>query len=336
MKFSLGLFLCLLLLVIACKKETPSPVANPNIPATSTDSTDSGDCPFVELPNPLQPTLYGWSDVRYMMPHFNPSNNDEFLFVDQLYQSPYAKLCVYDISTGGTQVILEGQTFLTQPRWHTNGWILFRGNANVIFKIKGNGDSLTTISNQGIFFRPIWRPDGQAWISEKSSGFTGNIEVFDLEGNQVDLIPDEEMTRGDWSDNNRIVTTKGYSGSNQFTWTDAGNLNWQDLTFDTNSPHKPAQDVHWIPMSDEVMYSQLYESISKINVYTGTITEVREGCGGRYYRFFSISNDCSKIIAERIMPDTVLSDGWNNLLIQKSEIVIMNFDGTNEQVINLP
>lgn len=328
-----AILISLIVFVFACKKEQIKPTQyNTN----QSGGADTLGCPSFSSPDSMLQTLFGWSDVRYMMPHFNPNNNDEFLYVDQIYQSPYAKLCVHSISTGETQVILEGQTFLTQPRWHSNGWVLFRGNANVVFKIKGNGDSLSTVNDQGIFLRPIWRPDGQAWISEKSSGFTGNIEIFDLEGIEIDVIPGEEVTRGDWSADNRIVTTKGYSGSNQFTWTDAGNLNWQDLTFDTNSPHKPALDVHWIPMSDDVMYSQLYESISKINIFTGNITEVREGCGGRYYRFFSISNDCSQIIAERIQPDTIFTDGFYNFLIQKSEIVLMNFDGTGEEVIELP
>lgn len=328
-----AIFISLIVFVLACKKEQIEPAQyNTN----QSGGVDTLGCPTFSSPDSMLQTLVGWSEVRYRMPHFNPSNNDEFLFVDQIYQSPYAKLCVHNLSSGETQVILEGQTYLTQPRWHDNGWILFRGNANVIFRIKGNGDSLTTVSNQGGFLRPIWRPDGQAWISEKSSGFTGNIEIFDLEGSEIDVIPDEEVTRGDWSADNRIVTTKGYGDSNQFTWTDAGNVNWQDLTFDTNSPHNPAQDVHWIPMSDEVMYSQLWGDISRINVITGQINQVREGCGGRHYAYFSINNSCSQIIAERIQPDTIFTDGSYNYLIRKSEIVLMNFDGTGEEVIELP
>lgn len=333
MKYSWCLVLCLILLVVACKKEPVEP-SNNNVLLHS--ATDTLGCPTITSPDTLLQTLVAWSELRYMMPHFNPNNNDEFLFVDQIYQSPYAKLCVHDITTGETQIILEGQTFLTQPRWHANGWILFRGNGDNIYRIKSNGDSLTQMTTSNMFQLPVWRPDGQAWISNNAVNFAGDIDVFDLDGNLIEVIQGEEFFKGDWSDDNRIVTTKGYSGSNQFTWTDAGNLNWQDLTFDTNSPHKPAQDVHWIPMSDEVMYSQLWGDISRMNVISGEISQVREGCGGRHYAYFSINNNCSLILAERIQPDTIYTDGFYNYLIRKSEIVIMNFDGTNEQVINLP
>ncbi len=63
---------------------------------------------------------------------------------------------------------------------------------------------------------------------------------------------------------------------------------------------------------------------------------VREGCGNRYYEYFSISNDCSKILAERVSIEDFYSDGFYNILIRRSDIVIMNFDGTGEEVIELP
>lgn len=74
----------------------------------------------------------------------------------------------------------------------------------------------------------------------------------------------------------------------------------------------------------------------QINIFTGVFSMVREGCGSRYYEYFSINNSCSQIIAERVTPHEIYSNGFHNIFIRKSEIVIMNFDGTNEQVINLP
>ena len=100
--------------------------------------------------------------------------------------------------------------------------------------------------------------------------------------------------------------------------------------------HSSMSDLHWIPMSDEVMFSQIGSDISKINVFTGEKNRVREGCGTRYYNYFSINNNCSKIIAERVTPEEMYSDGWVNIMIRKSEIVLMNFDGTGEEVIELP
>jgi hypothetical protein len=333
MKYSWGLFLCLILLVLACKKETPSPVANPNIPAPTSNSSE---CPPLVMPDSTLQVLFGWVENRKRMPHFNPSNNNQFSYVAAVPGSNLFDLCVHDLTTGVTDVILEGHTYLHQPQWHENGWILFRGNANIVYRIKGNGDSLTVVSTQAVFHTPTWRPDGQAWISNNTMNFAGDIDVFDLQGNLIEVIPGEEFFLGDWSESNRIVTRSYDSGTYYFAWTDAENVSWQYLDFDTASPQMPVMDIKWIPMSDEIMFSQLYSNLSKINIFSGEVSMVREGCGGRYYEYFSINNSCTKIIAERVTPHEIYSTGFHNIFIRKSEIVIMNFDGTNEQVINLP
>jgi hypothetical protein len=327
------LFVVILLFIIvySCKKETNEPPIH-----QGSASSDTLDCPPYELPNDSLGVLHSWSNYNKMMPYFNPNNNDEFLYIDKIPGSPFSDMCIHNLVTGETNCILSGQTYLYQPRWHANGWILFRGNGNNVFRIKSNGDSLLQITTSSLFQRPVWRPDGQAWISNNTSDFSGDIDVFDLQGNLIEVIQGEEFFKGDWSADNRIVTTKGYTGSNQLTWTHASEINWVDVTFDYNTPHLPSRDIHWIPMSDEVMISQLYEDISRINVFTGEKIPVTDRCIGTYYEYFSINNSCSKIVAQLISPEQIYSDGWFNIIIQKSEIVIMNFDGSGQQVINLP
>jgi hypothetical protein len=331
MKYSWGLFLCLVLLVLACKKETNEPPIH-----QGSASSDTIDCPPYELPNDSLGVLHSWSNYNKMMPYFNPNNNDEFLYIDKITGSPFSDMCIHNLVTGETNCILSGQTYLYQPRWHANGWILFRGNGNNVFRIKSNGDSLLQVTTSSLFQRPIWRPDGLAWISNNTQNFAGDIDVFDLEGNLIEVIPGEEFFIGDWSESNRIVTRSYNSGTYQFAWTNAENVSWQYLDFDTASPQTSVNDIKWVPMSNELMFSQYYEDISRINVFTGEKIRVTDRCIGTYYEYFSINNNCSKIVAQLISPEQIYSDGWFNIIIQKSEIVIMNFDGTNEQVINLP
>lgn len=324
-------FLILLLVVYSCKKEPNEPIGNQGNTLSNTV-----DCPPYELPNDSLGLLLGWSD-RKMMPHFNPNDNDEFLYIDKIPGSPFSDMCIHNTATGQSQCILSGQTYLYQPRWHANGWILFRGNGDNVFRIKSNGDSLTQISTSNVFQNPIWRPDGQAWISNNVVEYTGNIEVYDFSGEIIDIVPGEVFHFGDWSQENRIVTHRPNNfGPHQMAWTNAENLSWQLLDFDTVSPQMSVQDIKWIPMSDEIMFSQVYENISRINVITGEKTQVTDRCPGTYYEYFSINNNCTKIIAQRIWPEEIYSDGWNNVIINKSEIVIMNFDGTGEEVIELP
>jgi hypothetical protein len=332
MKYSRGLFLCLVLLVLACKKEINEPSAN-----QGSVLSDTLDCPPYELPNESLSVLHSWSNYNKMMPCFNPNNNDEFLYIDKIPGSPFSDMCIHNLVTGETNCILSGQTYLSQPRWHANDWILFRGNGDNIFRIKSNGDSLLQITTSSVFQRPVWRPDGLAWIANNVVEFTGNIEVYNLSGEIIDVIPGEVFHYGDWSVDNRIVTHRPNNfDPHQIAWTEVENVSWQLLNFDTASPQPSLRDLHWIPMSDEVMISQLYEDISRINVFTGEKIRVTDRCIGTYYEYFSINNSCSKIVAQLISPEQIYSDGWFNIIIQKSEIVIMNFDGSGQQVINLP
>lgn len=260
MKYSWCLFLCLVLQVLACKKETPSPVANPNILAPTFNSSE---CPPLVMPDSTLPTLLGWASNRKRMPHFNPANNNQFSYIAAVSGSNFYNLCVHDLSTGDTQIILEGHTYLYQPQWHANGWILFRGNGDNVYRIKNNGDSLIQISTGSVFQTPEWRPDGQAWISNNVVNFAGDIDVFDLQGNLIEVMPGEEYDFGDWSQENRIVTHRPNNFlPHQFAWTHAENLSWQLLDIDTVIPQPSVKDIKWIPMSDEVMYSQFDANIS--------------------------------------------------------------------------
>lgn len=319
-----------MLIFFACKKETP------DLPLPSNGLEDDSECLPIASPDTTLNWLIGYSNHLKMMPCFNPSNNNEFLYIDRLPGSPFSDMCIYNLSTGESSCILSGQTYLYQPRWHANGWILFRGNGDNVYRIKSNGDSLLQITTSSVFQRPVWRPDGQAWISNNAVDFGGDIDVFDLEGNLITVIPGEEFFLGDWSESNRIVTRSYNSGVYQLAWTDAENVFWQYVDFDNNSPQMSVQDLKWIPMSDEVMFSQGGADISRINVLTGEKTMVREGCGTRFYKYFSINNNCSRIVAERVTPEEIYSNGWHNIVVYRSEIVLMNFDGTGEEVIELP
>src|SRR5690554_648750 len=165
--------LCIGFLFITCKKENPSPIENSSNPDTSSNESD---CLPVVWPDSTLQIMFGWTSDRKRMPHFNPANNNQFSYTAAVPGSNFYNLCVHDLSTGITEVILEGQTYLHQPKWHENGWILFRGNANIVYRIKGNGDSLTVVSDLAVFHTPTWRPDGKAWISNNVAEYDGNTD----------------------------------------------------------------------------------------------------------------------------------------------------------------
>ena len=66
------------LILFGCKKETP------DLPHPPTGSEDGSECLPIVAPDTSLSWLFGWSDYRKMMPHFNPNDNDEFLYIDKI------------------------------------------------------------------------------------------------------------------------------------------------------------------------------------------------------------------------------------------------------------
>jgi hypothetical protein len=240
------------------------------------------------------------------------------------------------LETGISNCLTMQHGLLFQPRWHSSNWVIFTGNYGYVYRVNMDGGEIQQISTNDLFKRPIWRPDGQTWIANTSLNAEGDIEVYGLDGSIDELIPGVEFNMGDWSAENGIVTKYGNSSlSYQLAWSGENILNWQILDFDTPPNNHSLTDLKWIPMSNEVMFSQGQKDISKINVLTQEIQMVRDGCYDRYYGVFSISHDGLKIVAERFLTTHYYTEGLYNYKVVKKEIVIMNCDGTDETVIDL-
>ncbi len=70
-----------------------------------------------------------------------------------------------------------------------------------------------------------------------------------------------------------------------------------------------------------------------MNVSTGHKTLIKEPCGDKYRYFsFAVSPDGKKMLSERITSIQIDSTTYSI----SNDIVIMNIDGSNEQVIALP
>jgi hypothetical protein len=294
------------------------------------------DCPVLEQPDNQLSTNWQVSGTDISIPCFNPNNSNQFLFVKKLEGIQGSTICVHDLETGISNCLTMQHGLLFQPRWHSSNWVIFTGNYGYVYRVNMDGGEIQQISTNDLFKRPIWRPDGQTWIANTSLNAEGDIEVYSLDGSIDELIPGVEFNMGDWSAENGIVTKYGNSSlSYQLAWSGENNLNWQILDFDTPPNNHSLTDLKWIPMSNEVMFSQGQKDISKINVLTQEIQMVRDGCYDRYYGVFSISHDGSKIVAERFLTTHYYTEGLYNYKVVKKEIVIMNCDGTDETVIDL-
>jgi hypothetical protein len=297
------------------------------------------DCPVISPPDNNLGTIGAVSGTNISLPCFNPQNSNEFVFVRKLPDSPASTLCIHNLETGISNCLPVEHGIQFQPRWHSSGWILFRGNWSDVYRIMSTGGEIDTVSTPSetiSYKRPIWRPDGQAWIANTSLNAEGDIEVYGLDGSVEEIIPGVEFNMGDWSDENRLVT-KYNDGAIELklAWTDFSESDWEIIGFDTPPFNYSILDVKWIPMSHEVLISQNQSDISRINVLTQEIQMVKNGCYDKYYGVFSISNDGSKIVAERFLTTNYYTEGLYNYKVVKKEIVIMNCDGTEEMVIDL-
>ena len=69
-----------------------------------------------------------------------------------------------------------------------------------------------------------------------------------------------------------------------------------------------------------------------VNRVSGNSVPIVRNCQYRFYGFFSISNDGSKMISSGYSYTYI----GHNTLFMSINIIIMNTDGTNEQVIDIP
>lgn len=279
---------------------------------------------------------FGWNDVVHSPhvddPRWNPNDPNEFVVTLRIQASVY-HMYKYNLASEELSMLFEGD-ILFQPDWGSNGWIIFcqreSSGAEEIYKIKANGDSLTQVTFTAGNHWGSWSPSCNRWNYKPfNKGFVFN----DVSTGWADTVPFNfsHMGANLWLDESTIVTA-GYDQTLK--------LNLETFATEVIAMHPPS---NWGAATGEALTSDKskvvwphVEGLFSTNLLTGEVVKHLSSCNSDFYLSNDIHPVSNKMLAVRIkkIPDENWQD--NNLLHIYSEIVILNPDGSNEQIISIP
>jgi hypothetical protein len=289
---------------------------------------------------------YEEGSISYYLPTFNPSNSSEIAYL-RVYRAdgstPYATFEKYNIISGQKAFVFSNQDLQTNLLdvgrfdWAQNDWIVFENyNNSQLHKVKSDGSQLAQLTFDGFSNFPSFNFSGNKILYSNYSATYGYycLVQMDIETNvgidtlinfnyhRLGAIQNDMLITSRSDDTVRIIDENSMLVANKFYPnypTPSPNIIWgiQNISSDTN----------------EIMVLSGFHGIFRLNLVTKNLQLIKASCENLKIESFSISNDGTKIVYELAIFDTP-NDPCH--IRQRSEIHIMNIDGSNDQVLNLP
>jgi len=135
-----------------CSNYVYSYRTNPHFDFIESDLTTSG--------NVFGGTYFRKDKILYKTPCFNPNNDYEICYINDLDNGPTKKeLWKYNFCNGKKTKISSNIYYSLD--WSVKDWIIYTSSDQQIYKVKSNGDSLTLLTNgNGINAVGKWSPNG--------------------------------------------------------------------------------------------------------------------------------------------------------------------------------
>jgi len=298
------------LIIISCKKEKIS----------------TSDCEEIEQVYddiwPNYPLFLSKGDI-YSHPQFNPKNSEEVLFLIRATQNSEPNLIKYNISTKEHQEIIEGIPY-TRARWSKKDWIIFSIQKD-IWKIKSSGDSLTQLTFTGSCYKPEWDISGNRFTYRKLLNNTPDLSV----------VANIENTETDTFFNGIIQYDGSWQHPSKFCYMDGDGLvvgdfidNEIERVIEINNPMSVSSS-EWIDEKNIIWADQKGVYITNIN--TKSQETILSTCNSKWYATPDYSSQSNKLLMIR-KRRVETSEEFGDLF---QELVIMNLDGSDEEVISI-
>ena len=268
-----GSILLLVYFMAACRKEPP---------------IDFEGCGRKFDPEKQAQPWYGWHNIKkdtmYWVPCFNPKNNNELTYVEEIGDDYY--LMAFDRSSGAKRQLAMGVAGYSPPSWGINGWVLFQGQDRQIWKVKSNGDSLTQVTHEGKSFYPDWDPDGTLFVSmydPPGYGFRGFV-IRD----QFGVITDSLMSgyRAVWSPDGQKLALGGVS----YCYVD--NPHHTIALTPPKSSDRPSDYAHeWSADSKAIIWVDDNENVYETDISTGESKTLIKADPCVSHSYVSVSGD---------------------------------------------
>jgi len=265
----------------------------------------------------------------YYSPCFNPNNSNEFIYVNRDPTNlSDIELHKYNLSTQIDVLLSPLSEYSYMFSWNSNGWIFFNNTVNDVWKIRDDGQNLQQLTFTTDYFFPVCQPNGNYLVVEHSA-WPPHMVIMDQMGNLVDTLPNS-TGKCVWLNDSLLLVAQSTKDFTVYSYS----VNSIDSLFSGTLPINPTGMRY---VQGTTIALNLGGIITFYDYSLDEITMTKSNCGDRYiYTSFSISPNADKIIAERLHYEAIHLDTMNSILSSQRDIVLMNIDGSNEQVITLP
>jgi hypothetical protein len=329
--------LCLVLILLACRKDKVPNLSCGNETNVNTDSIACEDFTYPESSITLQETR---TDTQYMEPCFSPFTDDEFIYVRRVAGVSAPEIVKYTISSKSEQVLCTtddtGGFPLGSPEWGKQNKIIFSvgtGNSGIGYLINDDGGDLQQFLPSNVnFIHPKFNGDGSEVFATGSAfnGVSGLMNpIYDLNANIVDSIHfyfDGSVGVGSPASFDGEIKNGIFSFADLTKDPDDKGIGYieSDTTFNpiisTNNP--TGYGVTDIDKYQDLIYYVIYGlGFYQYNETTGATTLLQEMCDSRKIIYISVSQISGNILIEE-MNNTKLSE-FGGVDIQ-SNIYLLN------------
>lgn len=277
---------------------------------------------------------------HYDFPCFNPNNPDEFLYVKRTFSNgdELYSLKTYNLVTHESDTLFEWMnyniTLGSRPKWGKQNYIVYSDvNNNQIYSMNIANQTITQLTSANSNFFPAWNYNGDKILYKKLIYPSLYICVLmDINGTSLDTIPDDttnaSMTRVVGLENGHFLCTY----SDEYVYEYDENL---DFVSKLNLAIQPLGDISGLENiwgTGKIVFKSGYGDIYIADLLSQATYSIYPHCDTRHVGEISVSPDGNKLLFSRLNMEKV-----NDCFYYSNyEIHLMNIDGTNDQILNLP
>ena len=271
-------------------------------------------------------TLYLSNDTLWKYPCFNPNNDNEISYVQQIVNGTSA-LMKYNLITEEKTIIRENLSVAQQPVWCMNNWCYFMGYGQNMVRVNmatGELHQMTDLNKDRYITSNVLT--GEFIFTRFMSSSVMYAIRADEMGVQLDTV--SINPNGDWR-GDLLAGGERYSG---IATCAIGSNQIETLHQFTVNLGYIINDVKIHPNNVDVYATCWYiDGLYKVNRDTKQLTLVKEGNNSCWYDTFSISQNGDDIIFEKV----ICNIGLGDVVYSKSEIWMMDVNGCNEHKVSL-
>lgn len=262
---------------------------------------------------------------------FNPNNSDEMIYYGYsgktVNSNDTITIYKYNLQTHLRSKVVNVVGTPDFPQWGANDWIVFDGYGNKLYKVKSNGDSLTSLGSGYSSLK--WSYNGDKIVGFSRVNYNC-LSVLDKNGHIEDSTYNNNYTiHLAWNRDNIIalgedkkVTFLQYP---EFVLI-------KTITVLDKGEHDPRiSGLEWIPNTSKFVWT-CDLGIFITDYVTEQTQQIKEGCEINRYGWPSVSDDGTKLLVSRL---EYRANKASKTIETFCNIYLMNIDGSEEEKLNL-